>query len=190
MIFILDNYDSFTYNIVQYAGEFTPNLHIARNDKIAVQEVLQMQPKGIIISPGPKTPKEAGISCDLIQAAAGKVPILGVCLGHQAIGEVFGANVIRAPEIKHGKTSTIRHFSSAIFQGIPEEFSATRYHSLIVDRETLPKNLRITAETSDGLIMALEHAELSHVYGVQFHPESILTPEGLKIIQNFIRLCN
>ena len=189
MIFILDNYDSFTYNIVQYVGEFTSAVKVERNDQISVSEVMELAPSGIIISPGPKTPLEAGISCDLIREAAGKIPVFGVCLGHQSIAQVFDSKVVRAPEIKHGKTSQVKHFSSAIFAGIPDVFTATRYHSLIVERETLSENLRVTAETDNGLIMALEHQQLPHVYGVQFHPESILTGEGLKMIQNFVRIC-
>lgn len=189
MIFILDNYDSFTYNIVQYVGEFTSSIRVERNDQISVEDVLALEPSGIIVSPGPKTPNEAGISCRLIEQAAGKVPIFGVCLGHQSIAQVFGSRVIRAPEILHGKTSLIKHSGSAIFKGISDTFTATRYHSLVVERDSLSPNLRITAETENGLIMGLEHKTLPNVYGVQFHPESILTSEGLKMISNFVQLC-
>ena len=188
MITIIDNYDSFTYNLVQYLGELGAELKVYRNDAIAPEDIGKENPKGIVISPGPCTPKEAGISKEVISLWSGKIPILGVCLGHQCLGEVFGGVVKRAPRLMHGKTSFIQHNEQTIFAGLANPFEATRYHSLIVERETLPECLEITAETSEKEIMGLKHKE--HLtWGVQFHPESILTAEGKKLLQNFLEYC-
>lgn len=187
MIFMLDNYDSFVYNLYQYFGALGEEVKVVRNDKITVAEVEALNPSAVIISPGPCTPNEAGISMDLIHAFAGKVPVLGVCLGHQSIGQVFGGKVIRAPQVVHGKVSQIRHDGKSLFKDIPDGFTATRYHSLIVEKESLPDCLEITAWTDDGLIMGLRHKEF-HVEGLQFHPESILTESGMKLLQNFLDL--
>lgn len=187
MILMIDNYDSFVYNLVQYLGELGANLEVHRNDKITLQEIERMKLRKIVISPGPCTPKEAGISVDLIRRFAGQIPILGVCLGHQCIGEAFGGDVIRAPYLMHGKTSEIIHDSRTIFEGLKNPFTATRYHSLIVDRGTLPDPLEVSAETEDGLIMGLRHKTLD-VEGVQFHPESILTREGKQLLKNFLEM--
>jgi anthranilate synthase/aminodeoxychorismate synthase-like glutamine amidotransferase len=187
MILILDNYDSFTYNLVQYLGELGAKLEVRRNDQLTVDEVEQMAPERVVISPGPCTPKEAGISVSLIQRLAGKIPVLGVCLGHQSIGEAFGGKVIRAPYLMHGKTSTIHHDGKTIFNGLPQDFTATRYHSLIVERDSLPAELEISAQTNDGLVMGLRHKR-HPVEGVQFHPESILTDTGKKLLRNFLNL--
>lgn len=187
MILMIDNYDSFVYNLVQYLGELGANLEVHRNDKITLQEIERMKLRKIVISPGPCTPKEAGISVDLVRRFAGQIPILGVCLGHQCIGEAFGGDVIRAPYLMHGKTSEIIHDSRTIFEGLKNPFTATRYHSLIVDRETLPDPLEVSAETEDGLIMGLRHKILD-VEGVQFHPESILTREGKQLLKNFLEM--
>jgi para-aminobenzoate synthetase component II len=185
MILLLDNYDSFTYNLAQYLGQMGQQLDVRRNDQITVDEVEALKPERIIVSPGPCTPKEAGISVALIQRFAGRVPILGVCLGHQAIGAAFGGNVIRAPQLMHGKTSEIEHDGQTIFRGLPEPFVATRYHSLIVERESLPADLEISAETADGTIMGLRHRKF-RVEGVQFHPESVLTTSGFDLLKNFL----
>jgi para-aminobenzoate synthetase component II len=185
MILLLDNYDSFTYNLAQYLGQMGQDLEIRRNDQVTLDEIQDLRPERIIISPGPCTPKEAGISVPLIQRFAGEIPILGVCLGHQAIGAAFGGNVIRAQKIMHGKTSEIQHDGKTIFRGLPQEFVATRYHSLIVERKSLPRTLEISAETSDGTIMGLRHRKL-RVEGVQFHPESILTSAGFRLLENFL----
>jgi anthranilate synthase/aminodeoxychorismate synthase-like glutamine amidotransferase len=185
MILLLDNYDSFTYNLAQYLGQMGQDLEIRRNDQVTLDEIQDLRPERIVISPGPCTPKEAGISVPLIQRFAGKIPILGVCLGHQAIGAAFGGNVIRAQKIMHGKTSEIQHDGKTIFRGLPQEFVATRYHSLIVERKSLPRTLEISAETSDGTIMGLRHRKL-RVEGVQFHPESILTSAGFRLLENFL----
>jgi anthranilate synthase/aminodeoxychorismate synthase-like glutamine amidotransferase len=185
MILVIDNYDSFTYNLVQYLGELGADLAVHRNDKITVPEIEAMGPERIVVSPGPCTPNEAGISVSLIQALAGKVPILGVCLGHQSIGQAFGGTVIGAPTIMHGKVSEIRHDGKTIFEGLPNPFIATRYHSLIVERDSLPDCLEISAETDDGVIMGLRHRAFE-VEGVQFHPESILTAEGKHLLKNFL----
>jgi len=187
MILLLDNYDSFTYNLAQYLGQMGQELAIYRNDQITLDDIAALHPERIVISPGPCTPKEAGISVPLIQRFAEEVPILGVCLGHQAIGAAFGGRVIRAEKIMHGKTSEIRHDEKTIFEHLPNPFVATRYHSLIVERESLPETLTITAETDDGTIMGLRHKSLP-VEGVQFHPESVLTSAGFHLLENFLRL--
>lgn len=184
---MIDNYDSFTYNLVQYLGELGERLIVKRNDAITLQEVRRLNPSRIVISPGPGRPSDAGISSELIKAFAGKVPILGVCLGHQCIGEVFGGEVIRAKRPMHGKTSKIYHDKKGVFQDLPNPFEATRYHSLIVKSETLPKVLEVTAWTEDKEIMGLRHKEFP-VYGVQFHPESILTSSGKQLLKNFLNL--
>ena len=186
MILVLDNYDSFTYNLVQYLGELGAEVQVRRNDEVAVEAIEAMRPAGIVISPGPCTPNEAGISLALIDRLAGKVPILGVCLGHQAIGQAFGGKVVRAHRIMHGKVSRIRHDGRGVFEGVPEEFTATRYHSLAVERATLPAALEVTAQSEDGEIMGLRHRELA-VEGVQFHPEALLTEHGHKLLENFLK---
>ena len=185
MILVIDNYDSFTYNLVQYLGELGADLVVYRNDQISLEEIDDMEPEKIVISPGPCTPNEAGISVDLVKHFAGKIPILGVCLGHQSIGQAFGGKIVGAPTIMHGKVSEIHHRGQSIFQGLPEPFIATRYHSLIVERDSFPDCLEITAETDDGVIMGLRHRDFA-VDGVQFHPESILTGEGKNLLQNFL----
>jgi len=187
MLLLLDNYDSFTYNLAQYLGQMGQTLEVRRNDQITLDEIEILQPERIVISPGPCTPAEAGISEPLIKRFAGKIPILGVCLGHQAIGEVFGGRVIRAPQVMHGKTSEIHHDGKTIFRGLPQDFPATRYHSLIVERKSLPRCLEISAETHDGVIMGLRHRKCK-VEGVQFHPESVLTNAGFKLLENFLKL--
>ena len=187
MILLLDNYDSFTYNLAQYLGELGCALEVHRNDKISVEQIARRKPERIVISPGPCTPMEAGISVELIQKLAGKIPILGVCLGHQAIGAAFGGKVIRAPKLFHGKTSQIQHDGKGIFRSLPDPFTATRYHSLIVERKSLPRSLQITAETRDGIIMGLRHRKWK-VEGVQFHPESVLTESGKQLLKNFLAL--
>lgn len=187
MILLLDNYDSFTYNLAQYLGELGCQVEVHRNDKISVEEIARRKPDRIVISPGPCTPQEAGISVELIEKLAGKYPILGVCLGHQAIGAAFGGRVIRAPKLFHGKTSDIRHDGKGIFRGLPMPFTATRYHSLIVERKSLPPELQITAETDDGIIMGVRHRRFA-LEGVQFHPESVLTAAGKELLRNFLSL--
>jgi anthranilate synthase component 2 len=187
MLLLIDNYDSFTYNLVHFLGELGADCEVVRNDKITAAEALKMKPKAIVLSPGPCTPNEAGICLDLITAAAGKVPLLGVCLGHQAIGQAYGGKVIRAPEPLHGKLSTVRHKDKGVFKGLPPRFEVTRYHSLIVERKSLPAELEVTAETSDGIIMGLQH-KTHPVHGVQFHPESIATQEGHALLANFLSL--
>jgi anthranilate synthase/aminodeoxychorismate synthase-like glutamine amidotransferase len=187
MILLLDNYDSFTYNLAQYLGQMGQELEIRRNDQITLDEIAELAPERIVISPGPCTPKEAGVSVPLIQRFAGKIPILGVCLGHQAIGAAFGGRVIRAPKVMHGKTSEIHHDNKTIFHGLDEPFTATRYHSLIVERKSLPEMLEISAETDDGTIMGLRHRKMK-VEGVQFHPESVLTGAGFKLLENFLSI--
>ena len=187
MILVIDNYDSFTYNLVQYLGELGASLEVFRNDQITLDEIARMAPERIVISPGPKTPTEAGICLGVIQKFSGKVPLLGVCLGHQAIGQAFGGKVIRAPEIMHGKTSQISHDGKTIFANLPNPFPATRYHSLIVERSSLPDCLEISATTPDGLIMGLRHKKFK-VEGVQFHPESILTEAGKQLLANFLKV--
>ena len=190
MVFVLDNYDSFTYNLVQYLGELGARVEVRRNDQITVDEIAALRPERIVISPGPCTPHEAGISIDLIRHFAGKVPLLGVCLGHQAIGAAFGGNVVRAKNLMHGKTSPVEHDGKTIFQGVSSPMTATRYHSLIVAEEQLPAVLEVSAWTrdSDGtrVIMGLRHRKFA-VEGVQFHPESVLTAEGKKLIGNFLQ---
>jgi anthranilate synthase/aminodeoxychorismate synthase-like glutamine amidotransferase len=189
VVFILDNYDSFTYNLVQYFGELGAQIEVRRNDQITVAGVEAMQPERIVISPGPCTPQEAGISIDLIRYFAGKVPILGVCLGHQAIGAAFGGQVVRAPRLMHGKTSAVMHDSRSIFRGLPAPMTATRYHSLIVEEKDLPAELEVSAWTTDKdgtrTIMGLRHKKFA-VEGVQFHPESVLTDAGKKLVENFL----
>jgi anthranilate synthase/aminodeoxychorismate synthase-like glutamine amidotransferase len=191
MVFVLDNYDSFTYNLVQYLGELGADVVVRRNDQVSVAEIEQMRPERIVISPGPCTPQDAGISIELIKHFAGKVPLLGVCLGHQAIGAAFGGQVVRAKNLMHGKTSQVEHDGKTIFKGVPSPMTATRYHSLIVSEKGLPKELVITARTKDAdgsrVIMGLRHRRFP-VEGVQFHPESVLTAEGKKLISNFLAL--
>lgn len=184
-VVMIDNYDSFTYNLVQYLGELGCELQVFRNDKIGANALRELKPDRIVVSPGPGTPKDAGATLDVIKECAGKIPILGVCLGHQAIGEAFGGKVVRAPELKHGKTSMIYHQGDSILSGLPNPFEATRYHSLIVRRHDLPDCLLINAWTQNGLIMGLRHRRYP-VFGVQFHPESILTGQGKKILENFL----
>lgn len=185
MLVIIDNYDSFTYNLVQYFGELGADLEVYRNDQITPAEILAKGADHIVISPGPCTPNEAGISMDVIETLGESIPILGVCLGHQSIGQIFGGNVIRASKVMHGKISHITHNGDDLFKDVPSPFEATRYHSLIVERETLPDCLEVTAETEDGIIMALRHKTFP-IRGVQFHPESILSPHGKTMLKNFL----
>jgi para-aminobenzoate synthetase component 2 len=185
MILMIDNYDSFTYNLVQYLGEMGQELQVYRNDAITLEEIHALAPERIIISPGPCTPNEAGVSVPVIQRFAGRIPILGVCLGHQSIGQAFGGEVVRAGRLMHGKTSPIQHDGRTIFAGLPSPFEATRYHSLLVRRESLPDCLSISAETVEGEIMGLRHKDLP-VEGVQFHPESVLTTHGKELLRNFV----
>jgi anthranilate synthase/aminodeoxychorismate synthase-like glutamine amidotransferase len=187
MLLVIDNYDSFTYNLVQYFGELGAQPLVKRNDEITLEEIEALKPERICISPGPCTPKEAGISCDVIRTFGPRLPLLGVCLGHQSIGYVYGGEVVRAGRLMHGKTSPILHDGKGIFAGLPNPFEATRYHSLIVKRETFPAALEISAETAEGEIMGLRHREYP-IHGVQFHPESILTLEGKKLLHNFLNL--
>jgi anthranilate synthase component 2 len=187
MILVIDNYDSFTYNLVQYIGESGETVEVYRNDELSVPEILALNPEKIVISPGPGTPDDAGVSLALISAVKGKIPLLGVCLGHQSIGAALGGKVVRAASIMHGKTSLVSHNNQGIFKGVENPFVATRYHSLIVERESLPDTLAIRAWTDDGVIMGMD-AEALLLYGVQFHPESIMTSEGKKIIRNFLEL--
>ena len=187
MLILIDNYDSFTYNLVHFLGELGADCEVIRNDKVSAADVLKKKLKAIVLSPGPCTPNEAGICLELIEKAAGKVPLLGVCLGHQAIGQVYGGKVIRAPEPLHGKLSTIRHANEGVFKGLPERFQVTRYHSLIVERKSLPPELEVTAETTDGIIMGLQH-KTHPVHGVQFHPESIASEHGHALLANFLSL--
>lgn len=186
MLLLIDNYDSFTYNLYQYLAELGAEVVVRRNDQVSVAEIAAMQPEQIVISPGPCTPDEAGLSCEIIRQCGPTLPILGVCLGHQAIGQVYGGKVIRAPEPMHGKTSLIYHRGLGYLGGLPTPFAANRYHSLIVERATLPDELEIIAETADGLIMGLRHRTYP-IEGVQFHPESIMTPNGKKLLGNFLK---
>ncbi|MBI5188391.1 MAG: aminodeoxychorismate/anthranilate synthase component II [Nitrospirae bacterium] len=187
MLLMIDNYDSFTYNLVQYLGEMGEDIKVFRNDKITIPEIERLNPERIVISPGPCTPKEAGISVELIKHFAGMIPILGVCLGHQSIGAAFGGDIIRAPRLMHGKTSLIHHDGKTIFGGLPNPFEATRYHSLVIKKETMPDCLEITAWTDMDEIMGVRHKEFI-IEGVQFHPESILTRVGKDLLRNFLRL--
>ena len=187
MILVIDNYDSFTYNLVQYLGELGADLKTYRNDKITIDEIKKLDPEKIVISPGPGYPKDAGISIPVVKEFAGKVPILGVCLGHQAIGEAFGGNIVQAKRFMHGKTSPIHHDGKTIYKGLPNPFTATRYHSLLVERASLPECLEISAWTDKDEIMGIRHKEFN-VEGIQFHPESILTTEGKKLLGNFLKL--
>jgi anthranilate synthase/aminodeoxychorismate synthase-like glutamine amidotransferase len=186
MILLIDNYDSFTYNLAQFLGQLGEKLEVRRNDQITIDEIAERKPQRIVISPGPGEPQNAGICVDVIHQFTGKIPILGVCLGHQAIGYAFGGNVVRAPTLMHGKTSRIHHDSKTIFRELPQDFVATRYHSLIVEKKGFPSELEISAET-DGLIMGLRHRKLQ-LEGVQFHPESVLTEVGMQLLRNFLSL--
>lgn len=187
MLLMIDNYDSFTYNLVQYFGELGEDVRVFRNDRITIREIEEMAPERIVISPGPCTPREAGISIEVIRHFAGKMPILGVCLGHQSIGAAFGGEIVRAPRLMHGKTSMIYHDGRTIFEGLPNPFEATRYHSLVIKKDTLPECLVISAWTEDGEIMGVRHREFI-IEGVQFHPESILTRVGKDLLRNFLKL--
>ncbi|HAO12722.1 MAG TPA: aminodeoxychorismate/anthranilate synthase component II [Planktothrix sp. UBA8407] len=192
MIIVIDNYDSFTYNIVQYLGELGQELPIAaevqvfRNDRISLEEIRQMKPDAVVISPGPGRPEDAGISLELIRELGPTLPILGVCLGHQSIGQVFGGNIISAPELMHGKTSPIHHTGVGVFQNLESPLIATRYHSLVIERETCPDILEITGWVEDGTIMGVRHRDYPHIQGVQFHPESVLTQNGKQLLRNFL----
>ncbi len=185
MILLIDNYDSFTFNLVHYLGEIGAETKVVRNDVLSVREALALEPEAIVLSPGPCTPSEAGICVELIRAAAGRLPIFGVCLGHQSIGQAFGGRVVRAPELMHGKTSPILHEGDGVFATLPSPFEATRYHSLIVEEESLPEELVVTARSPDGLVMGLRHRE-HEIHGVQFHPESIASSHGHDILRNFL----
>ncbi len=187
MLLMIDNYDSFTYNLVQYFGELGEDIRVFRNNRITLEEIEQMHPDRIVISPGPGTPKDAGISVAVIKHFAGRIPILGVCLGHQSMGAAYGGNIIRAPKLMHGKTSVIHHDGKTIFRGLPDPFEATRYHSLIIDKETLPACFEITVRTDDDEIMGIRHHDVL-MEGVQFHPESILTAVGKDLLRNFLAL--
>lgn len=187
MLLMIDNYDSFTYNLVQFLGELGADIRVFRNKSIKPEDVATMNPAHIIISPGPCTPNEAGVSMEIIRRYAGIIPILGICLGHQSLGQVFGGRIIRALRPVHGKNSLIYHTGSGVFANLPIPFSATRYHSLVVERETLPDCLEITAETAEGEVMGLRHKQIPHLEGVQFHPEAILTEHGLSLLANFLR---
>jgi anthranilate synthase/aminodeoxychorismate synthase-like glutamine amidotransferase len=187
-ILVIDNYDSFVYNLVQYLGELGAQPIIVRNDQVSVDEAVTLKPDGVLLSPGPGQPHDAGILCESIRKFAGTAPILGVCLGHQAIGNVFGAQIVGAPEIQHGKTSEINHNGKGVFEDINTPIFATRYHSLVIEPSSLPDSLAVTASTSDGIIMGVRHRELD-IEGVQFHPESVLTDHGHKMINNFVRRC-
>jgi anthranilate synthase/aminodeoxychorismate synthase-like glutamine amidotransferase len=187
MLLIIDNYDSFTYNLVQYLGELGEQIEVRRNDEITIDAIRKLGPSRIVISPGPGTPNDAGASMRVIESFAGKIPLLGVCLGHQSIGQVFGGRVVRAPQLCHGKSSPVQHDGKTIFAGLDQSFSAGRYHSLIVEDDCLPSCLEVSARTSDGIIMGLRHREMK-VEGVQFHPESIMTTEGKKLLGNFLKL--
>ncbi|MDO8703866.1 MAG: aminodeoxychorismate/anthranilate synthase component II [Sulfuricaulis sp.] len=186
MLLMIDNYDSFTYNLVQYLGELGEDVRVYRNDQITVPEIEKLKPDRIVISPGPRTPNEAGVSVETIQKLGGKFPILGVCLGHQSIGQAYGGKIVRAKQLMHGKTSMIHHKGQGVFQGLPDPFEATRYHSLVIERESIPEVLEVTAWTDDGEIMGVRHKTLP-VEGVQFHPESILTQHGHELLANFLK---
>jgi len=186
MILMIDNYDSFTYNLVQYMGELGAQVRVVLNDEMSVAAIAALKPEKIVISPGPCSPNEAGVSLEVIRSFAGKLPILGVCLGHQAIGQAFGGKVVHARQLMHGKTSPVTHIESGVFAGLPTPFTATRYHSLAVERDTLPAELEVTAWTGDGEIMGLKHRTLA-IEGVQFHPESILTEHGHRMLRNFLQ---
>ena len=187
MILMIDNYDSFTYNVVHYLAELGADVKVVRNDQISIEQALDLSPEKIVISPGPCTPNEAGVSCEVIREFGPKIPVLGVCLGHQSIGHVFGGNVVRAERLMHGKVSPVNHNGTGLFKGLPNPVTATRYHSLIVDRDSLPDCLEIVAETEELEVMALQHREFP-ICGVQFHPESILTDHGMQMLQNFLEL--
>ncbi len=188
-ILIVDNYDSFTFNLAQQLGELGATVEVVRNDAFRVEELADDLPDGVVISPGPGRPSDAGLSNEVVRTVAGHRPLLGVCLGHQCIGEVYGGEIVRAPELFHGKTSRIYHRREGVLEGLPVPFDATRYHSLVIDRDSMPQELKVTAETSDGLVMGLRHRELP-VEGVQFHPESILTGVGMQLLGNFLRACH
>jgi anthranilate synthase/aminodeoxychorismate synthase-like glutamine amidotransferase len=193
MLLIIDNFDSFTYNLVQYFGELGVELLVKRNNAITIDEIVNLAPLGIVISPGPGRPEDAGITMPVIKELGRRIPILGVCLGHQAIGAVYGGAIVRAPELLHGKTSEIHHDGKGVFAGIPSPFEATRYHSLVIDAGNIPKNLEVTARTAEGTIMGVRVVETKTekpVEGVQFHPESILTKPGKQLLKNFLRMCN
>jgi len=187
MLLVIDNFDSFTYNLVQYFGQLGVEQRVFRNNEITPEKALALKPDRVLLSPGPCTPREAGVTLDIIKAFAGRVPIFGVCLGHQAVGQYFGGNVVRAGRLMHGKTSPIKHRDTDVFHGLPQGFAATRYHSLLVERSTFPEELEITAETDEGEVMGLRHRTLP-IWGVQFHPESIATKGGMKILENFLAL--
>jgi anthranilate synthase/aminodeoxychorismate synthase-like glutamine amidotransferase len=187
MVLVIDNYDSFTYNLVQYLGEMRVDLQVHRNDQISLDQIRALQPERILISPGPCSPRESGLSNEIIRTFAAEIPLLGVCLGHQCIGHTYGANVVVNYRMMHGKTSLVRHNGQDLFAGLPNPFAATRYHSLVIQRDTLPDCLEITAETDEGEIMGVRHKELS-IWGVQFHPESILTEHGRDLLRNFLKL--
>ena len=189
MLLMIDNYDSFTYNLVQYLGELGENVYVRRNDKITVEDVDNIKPSKIVISPGPCTPRQAGVSVDIIKRYSGKVPILGVCLGHQSIGAAFGGKIVRAKEIVHGKTSMISHDGKSVFKDLANPFEATRYHSLVIEKKTIPAELEISAQSSDGEIMGVRHKHC-FVEGIQFHPESVLTILGMQLLKNFLDLAN
>jgi anthranilate synthase/aminodeoxychorismate synthase-like glutamine amidotransferase len=185
LLLLIDNYDSFTYNLYQFLAELGAEVQVRRNDQIAVEEIAALAPSHLVISPGPRTPDDAGISLEVIDRLGGKIPILGVCLGHQCIGQHFGGRVVRAPELMHGKTSQVRHWDQGVMRGLPNPFTVARYHSLVVDRDSIPECLEVTAETADGVVMGLRHRTLP-IEGVQFHPESILTPQGKQLLRSFL----
>ena len=187
MLIVIDNYDSFTYNLVHCLGELGADCRVFRNDEVAVAEVLALRPRGIVLSPGPGYPDSAGICLELVTEAAGDIPMLGVCLGHQAVGQAFGARIVRAPRLMHGKLSAVRHKGDGLFTDLPQGFQATRYHSLVVERESLPQCLAVEAETDDGVIMGLAHRDHA-LFGVQFHPESIASEQGHALLANFLRV--
>ena len=187
-ILVLDNYDSFVFNLVQYLGELGAEPLVHRSDALTIEQIEELNPDGVLISPGPGRPEDAGLSNEVITTFAGRVPVFGVCLGHQCIGQIYGGDVVRAPQLMHGKTSLISHEGKGVFAGLPDPFEATRYHSLVVQRDTVPECLEITAETEDGLVMGLRHREFD-VEGVQFHPESILTAGGHQLVSNFLERC-